>query len=304
MKDFEIAIIKGFREISTPFIDTLLQIITILGEQYVLIAVLAFFYFIVDKKKGQSVAYAIFTSLGLNGAIKGIVKYERPFIYDTSYEPVRKETATGYSFPSGHTQGASVSYVSVALLEKKKWLTISVFILIFLIGLSRIGLGVHFPKDVVFGWIFGIGCAFLCTYLHEKYAKTLKNQMILYLITFAIYFPFIFIFYRSSFEDIKIYRDFYTSYAMFGGYILGVYLEGKFVDFDNKASLKIRLIRLLGAIIFVVITQFGLDKVFPEGYILLDVLRYFLVSFVTLGLYPLVFKNVLFKKIVKSPSEN
>ena len=118
MKDFEISIIKTLRELSTPFIDGLLQTITFLGEQYVLIAVLAVVYFVFDKRAGQRIAYSIFTSISLNGAIKGVVKYERPFVYDTSYEPVRVETATGYSFPSGHTQNSSVTYIS--LLYKRK----------------------------------------------------------------------------------------------------------------------------------------------------------------------------------------
>ncbi|MDD2492511.1 MAG: phosphatase PAP2 family protein [Bacilli bacterium] len=296
MKDFEISIIKTLRELSTPFIDGLLQAITFLGEQYVLIAVLAVVYFIFDKRSGQRIAYAIFTSISFNGAIKGVVKYERPFVYDTSYEPVRVETATGYSFPSGHTQNASVTYTSLALQFKKKWLFWIVGIIIFLIGISRVGLGVHYPKDVLFGWIFGIGCAFLGNYLHHKFEHDFKKLALLYVITFAIFLPFVFIFWRKDFSDIKIYRDFYTGYAMFAGFIAGSLWERKVLDFDCQAPLGKKLIRLLGAIICVMLTQFGLDMLFPEGFILLDMLRYFLVSFVTLGLYPILFKNSLFKK--------
>ncbi|MDD3171035.1 MAG: phosphatase PAP2 family protein [Bacilli bacterium] len=296
MKDFEISIIKTLRSISTPFIDGLLQAITFLGEQYVLIALLAVIYFVIDKKAGQRIAYAIFTSLSLNGSIKGLVKYERPFVYDTSYQPVRVETATGYSFPSGHTQNASVTYTSIALNFKKKWLYWVVGIIIFLIGISRVGLGVHYPKDVIVGWILGIGCAILCNYLHIKFENNLKKRTLLYLITFIIFLPFVFIFWRNSFSEIEIYRDFYTGYAMFGGFIAGSFLEGKYVDFNCKNPLSIKLIRLGGAIICVALTQFGLDFIFPEGYILLDILRYFLVSFVTLGLYPVLFRKTLFKK--------
>ena len=296
MKDFEISIIKTLRELSTPFIDGLLQTITFLGEQYVLIAVLAVVYFVFDKRAGQRIAYSIFTSISLNGAIKGVVKYERPFVYDTSYEPVRVETATGYSFPSGHTQNSSVTYISLALQAKKKWLFWVVGILIFLIGISRVGLGVHYPKDVLFGWILGIGCAFLGNYLHRKFEHDFKKISLLYVISFIIFLPFVFIFWHKDFSDIKIYRDFYTSYSMFAGFVAGSIWERKVLDFDCNAPLRKRLIRLLGAIICVIITEFGLDLVLPEGVILLDMLRYFLVSFVTLGLYPVLFKNSLFKK--------
>lgn len=298
MKDFEISIIKALRDLSTPFIDGLLQAITFLGEQYVLIALLAVVYFIFDKKAGQRIAYAIFTSLSLNGAVKGVVKYERPFVYDTSYDPVRVETATGYSFPSGHTQNASVVYTSIALQFKKKWLAWVLGIIIVLIGLSRVGLGVHYPKDVIVGWIFGIGCAFLGNYLHRKFEDDIKKQALLYVITFALFLPFVFIFWRKDFADIKIYKDFYTGFSMFAGFIIGSLLERKFVDFNCQAPLPKRLLRLFGAIICVLLTQFGLAMVFPAGFILLDMFRYFLVSFVTLGLYPIIFKNNLFKNSV------
>ena len=144
MRNFELDIIRFFRDISIPFIDNLMQIVTFLGEQYVLILVLASIYFVFSKEAGEKIAYTIFTSLGVNNILKGLIKINRPFVTDPTIDAVRVETATGYSFPSGHSQNATVTFSSIAYHFKKRWLWITASILIFLVGISRVVLGVHY----------------------------------------------------------------------------------------------------------------------------------------------------------------
>ena len=71
--------------------------------------------------------------------------------------------APGYSFPSGHTLNSTVTYGLVALvawrsrlpLPVRRILVAGLVVLIVLIGLSRIALGVHYPSDVLAGWLAG-----------------------------------------------------------------------------------------------------------------------------------------------------
>ena len=303
IREFEINILKNLRGISNTFFDNLLQIITFLGEQYVLIGIIAIIYFLYDKEIGRKVAFALFTSLLINNSLKGIVKYPRPFAYDPSLEAVRVETATGFSFPSGHTQLATTLYSSIALhgnLHEKtklsKKLIWFIAILIFsLVGFSRIYLAVHYPKDVIFGIILGLASVFISSYLFKLFKNTLKNEMLVYIAILFIFLPFITIFYDTNFIYIEPYRDFYKAYALFLGFVLATLIDKKYINFTCNTTLKKKLLRLLGAGICLAFIQFGLKLVFPENKIFFDFLRYFLITFVSLGIYPLLFRKNLFR---------
>lgn len=301
MNKFEVEIIKSIRSISVPFLDAIMQIITFLGEQYILVLILAVIYFCYNKQIGQRLAFIIFTSLLINNTIKGLVQRPRPFTVDTTYDPVRRETATGFSFPSGHTQNASTMYTSLALIFKKKWAYIVFPIIIVLVAYSRIHLGVHYPTDVIVGGILGVGIAFGSSALHKKFEDNFKKQMILYISLLVLAIPLLIIFFlRVKDEDnlyqaISIYRDYYIAFSLFLGFTIAVVLEKRFVDFDCDCSLGIKALRLLISGIIVAFIMFGLKLLLPK-HLLCDMLRYFLVTFVSLGIFPIVAKKWLFKK--------
>lgn len=108
-----------------------------------------------DKKWG----YRFITSWGIGEVLNGIIKLTvcayRPWIRSDLIEPAgdSKVAATGYSFPSGHTMVATVTYGTTAVWQKDKrrWIAVLCGILIVLTGFSRNYLGVHTPQDVVVG---------------------------------------------------------------------------------------------------------------------------------------------------------
>lgn len=290
--EFEIQFIKWLQKASSGILDFLAEVITFFGEQYVVIFVLAFIYFVYNKKLGEKIAYTLFLSLGINNALKGVVKAPRPFNVDPNIIGMRQSTATGYSFPSGHTQISSTFYTSIANFIKNKKFWIFTIVLIFLVGLSRIYLGVHFPKDVVVAIILGVGIAFLGSNLYDLFGNNYKTKHILFLVTLLLLFPFAIIFYRSDYASILPFRDFYTNYALFLGFFFATLVEGKYVNFNNDSPLKQKLIRYFVAILLFIIIQFGLKVIFPDENIYFDMLRYFLVTFIPMGIYPLFFKKL------------
>ena len=98
------------------------------------------------------IAAALFTEL-----VKDNVARPRPAL-----DPL--VTASGYSFPSGHTLNSTVTYGLLALVAWRSRLPLAVrrAALVFgvtiplLVGLSRIALGVHWPTDVLAGWLAGV----------------------------------------------------------------------------------------------------------------------------------------------------
>lgn len=301
IRQLELDFLHSLRNISNPFLDTLFEIITILGEESILIGILAIFYFIYDKKIGQIIAYTLFTSLLVNHTVKGLVKYERPFHFDSSLDAVRTETATGYSFPSGHTHQAATLYSSIAKnveVSRKKLLWSCCIVIILLVGFSRLWLAVHYPKDVIVGLILGFMMTYLCSFLYEKFAKSYKNTLILYAISLGIFTPLLFVYFKNSYDEIYVFRNFYICYAMYAGFICAYILEEKYVKFSCNTTLKKKIIRTLGAAVAVLLIKIGLKEflslIFDKS-IFLDMLRYFLMTFVCLGLYPFIFRKNLFK---------
>jgi undecaprenyl-diphosphatase len=91
-------------------------------------------------------------------AVKQLVERARPVT-----EFVTAHGLHDYSFPSGHTTGTTAVYGLAAVLiasrvqpDRRKWVYLGFGTLIFLVGVSRVYLGAHFPTDVLGGWILGI----------------------------------------------------------------------------------------------------------------------------------------------------
>lgn len=148
-------------KIRTPFGDWLLGTLTHLGAETLFIVAALLFFWCLDKKKGY---YLLFT--GLSGVLsvqilKMACRIPRPWVLDPDFTIVEsaREGATGYSFPSGHTQCATGVYGSIAR-SHRNWIVRAVSIAILVtVAFSRMYLGVHTPKDVLVS--LGIGLFFV-----------------------------------------------------------------------------------------------------------------------------------------------
>jgi membrane-associated phospholipid phosphatase len=271
----ELDLIRAVQSIHTPFLDAFFEGITIFGEELFMVPLLAIIYWTMNKKYGETLAYTVFTSLLLNNTLKEMFSFERP-IGKEGIRTLRPETATGKSFPSGHSQNGAATGGAFMIEFKKKWLTLLLGILIFLIGLSRIYLGVHYPKDAVVGILLGLLTAFLCARLLKK-----MKPEVLYTLTFLLFIPAL-IFARSE--------DFIKSFGSYAGFFLGILLEKNYVQFEVKGTPLKKVLRVLIGILLILLIKEGLGAVFPEK-ALYDLLRYFLVTFTAIFLYPLFFKK-------------
>lgn len=299
MNNFEIELINKLRNSVIPAIDGVFKFITNLGGQEILILIIITVYFIFSKKLGQRIAFTIFGSLLVNNSLKVLINRIRPFNHPNANYSVSDSVmshATGMSFPSGHSQNSAVSYFAIAKTFNKKILWIISTVLVILIGLSRVVLGVHYLTDVIVGVILGLLFAIYGSKLHEKYENNFKMQMRLYLITALLFLPFIIIYINKVNTNYVGYKDLFTIYTFYLGYISAVYLEKRFVDFGEEMSLRFRIIRAVIAVFIVLGLLLGLKAVFPKDNIFFDMLRYFMLSFVGLGIYPILTKNLLFKK--------
>lgn len=93
--------------------------------------------------------------------------------------------AGGQSFPSGHSFNAAVVYIAIALAfaamspkRSVRWTLVSVAIVLSMgVAVSRVWLGVHFPSDVMAGWLGGAGWAFLAVAMLQRPAKAVAQSL-------------------------------------------------------------------------------------------------------------------------------
>ena len=157
--------------------------ITALGSSTIIaLIVMAVSGFLILKKEYKSLFFILFASIGGAVAVnllKIFVGRERP-------EFVSLLTAEySMSFPSGHSVISAVVYLSLALLliRIEPSLKIKIYILLIaitttlLVGISRIYLGVHYPTDVIAGWILGLTWALFCMFLSALFETKNKKKL-------------------------------------------------------------------------------------------------------------------------------
>jgi membrane-associated phospholipid phosphatase len=279
--------LKWLKGLRTDFLNEVFEGITLFGEETLIILLVVALWFAVDKKLAQQVFFVTATSLSVNGIIKNFAKVPRPFTKGVSC--VRLDTATGYAFPSGHTQGFATWSSFFAVKFKKTWLTILVAVLVGLVAFSRLYLGAHYPSDVIVGIALGVGIAILGNYLFEK-VKDLKK---LYLGTLLVLTPFIVYF---LFVADPLFADLFKTFGMVGGMVAVSFLDEKTEPLSYDVVWWKKLVRIvLGVVLAVALKEvIKLVNVFDviQISLLIDAVRYFIVVLTVGYLCPLLFKKI------------
>ncbi|MGH4140229.1 phosphatase PAP2 family protein [Clostridium sp.] len=274
----QIEIIKFIQSITSPFLDVFFQIVTMTGEEYFYIIAAAIIFWCVNKKFGYKLGFALLTGTIVNTVLKNLVNASRP-IGVIGIRSLRVQTATGQSFPSGHTQGTSTFWVSWMVQLKRKWIYIFGTIAIILVAFSRMYLGVHYPIDVIGGMIVGTIWVFISNYIFE-YAESTKKTWVLMIIVVPMLIGMIFL--RE--------KTYYTISGTVLGFYIGYVLESKYVQYDVRNTKIKQLIKLLFGLTVLITLKFILKKILPIN-ILADFFRYFVVGlWITIGA-PCIFKR-------------
>ncbi|MCB2214401.1 phosphatase PAP2 family protein [bacterium] len=130
-----------------------MQVITALGYEQFFVLLLPVIYWCMDQAVGLRVGIALLLGTNVNTFFKFLFHNPRPFWISDNIITYSHESSFG--LPSGHAQVAATVWGWLAVEVKKRWFTIAAIALIFLIGFSRLYLGVHFLSDVLLGWLLG-----------------------------------------------------------------------------------------------------------------------------------------------------
>lgn len=264
-----------------------------LGEEVICIGLMGFVYWGLDKKRGERIGAAIMLANLSICMLKNIFSRVRPWAASQNIELLRD--VDGFSFPSGHSANCTSLYPTTAYeFRKQKWLRWAAVLVPLLCGLSRCYVGAHWPTDVIVGLCVGLA-AFAAV---EFGLPRLKNRYGVYLALVAV--GAVGMLYCRT-------NDYYNSFGMLVGFVLGLRFEEKHTRFENTANPAVALLRTaVGGGLYIVLSsliKLAAGGIFPEGtrgFLLMRSVRYGLIVFLLVGVYPYAFR--LEKKLFK-PAE-
>lgn len=163
-----------------PILDPIMQFITSLGDGGILWIIVTAVLLIIPKTRKTGILCLIslgFTVLVNNIILKNLVNRTRPYVAIPDLILITKDPGDA-SFPSGHT-AASFSVAVVMLMTMKKRYGISAIVLASLIALSRLYVGVHYPSDVLGGFVVATLIAVATVEISKPVSKTLEKKLAL-----------------------------------------------------------------------------------------------------------------------------
>lgn len=156
-------LLYALESIRTPVLNKIMALVTNLGGESVFIAAGIIVFWCLSKQCGYYMMTVGFAGTILNQFLKLLFRIPRPWVQDPNFtivESARAE-ATGYSFPSGHTQNAFATLGAPARFYKNTAVRIVLVLLIALTAFSRMYVGVHTPLDVGVSLIIGTVLVFV-----------------------------------------------------------------------------------------------------------------------------------------------
>ena len=245
-----IEVVLWFQQAS-PACDFFFKGFTFLGDEEFFLIFLPFLYWCVDRRTGARLLVLFLVSVYLNSAAKVLAGQPRPFQFDERVKAITSETGGG--LPSGHTQSTVVLWGYLAYCFRKKLLWVLAVVLFIAVPLSRIYLGVHFPTDLIGGYVLGILVLLGFIWLTPHVESRLKDGGFGRQIGAAIIFPVILI--SAGFF---ISPNCLTAGSTLMGFCCGMAMEGRWVGFNSAGPWRKRVLRFPAGIFVLVCLWLGL----------------------------------------------
>ena len=274
--DIEILLwLQGLREAAGPTVEAIANFITELPLSALTYAIPLLLFWCFNKRAGRYLIIAFGASTGLLNTIKVFACVPRPWIVDSRVEPSEAalEGATGYSFPSGHSQITCSVYGGAGWYYRAyRWPLIVGVVLTLLVAFTRCFLGVHTPQDVIVGVLVGVVSLWFASWLLKAFEEgrfdtrvvlgiVLAFVAIMVVVTAVKPYPEV-----EGVDNAKIVLDAYKALGLTAGAALGLFLEGRYVDFSNDCSVRDKVIRVVISLVLVVLIYLACQLLKVAGF--------------------------------------
>jgi len=268
------------QEFRTPILNKLVEFITITAEETLIIVVMCIIFWCISREYGYKLILSVVIAAVSNSALKTILNVDRPWIKDDRIIPIRQETATSSSMPSGHTQTGSSMWFSISRSFRKKLLIIISYVMMISIAASRVYLSVHTPQDVLVALVLSVVGVLLA---HRLVDIALKNNST-FVFTILALIGFIGLFFFKG-------EAYYKMTGLLIAFPLAFFLENKYVVFQAKAKFYKQILKIVIGFIVVLIFKEGLKFILPES-VIFEAVRYFFVGISAIYLAPQIFVSL------------
>lgn len=295
-------LLKLLEGVRTPLLDEALGAVTYLGGETVFMLAAMVAYWCYNKSFGYYMMSVGFTGTALNQFLKLVCRVPRPWVRDPSFtivESARAE-ATGYSFPSGHTQNAVTIFGTIAHWFRSTAVRWTALAVILAVAFSRMYLGVHTPVDV----LFSLAAGSVLTFALYPLIQRAEKQPFLYFYLFggmlviaAAYTVFIECYPFAPGLDAENFlsarKNAYTLLGAVSGLCVAFPIERRYVQFVPQAPwwgqvLKVSL-GLVGVVLLKTFLKAPLAALFG-GHQATDAVRYFFIVVFAITIWPLTFR--------------
>jgi membrane-associated phospholipid phosphatase len=291
--------LRLLESIRIPVLNEFMLSITLLGEETAFLVVALIVFWCVDKRRGYYLLSVGFIGTLANQFMKLWFRIPRPWVLDEKFTILEqaREAASGYSFPSGHTQSAVGTFGAIAYTAKNKilrWVCIAISLLA---PFSRMYIGVHTPQDVFIAAAMAVALIVVLRSVvldrDGKYIPVLMGIMTVLAIAylcFVEFYPF-----PEDIDAHNLASGIKNAYTLLGALLgmLAVYaVDEKWLHFQTKAVLWAQVLKVVGGLILVLAIKSGTKDILNIllGESVGRSARYFLIVIAAGILWPLTFK--------------
>ncbi len=300
------SVLYALESIRHPILDALVSVITLCGEELIFMAVGMIVFWCINKYQGYFLLSIGFLGTVINQFLKMLFRFPRPWVRDPNFTIVEsaREAASGYSFPSGHTQTSVGLFGGIARWNKNTALRIAMIALCVLVPFSRLYLGVHTPLDVGVSIVLALLMIFVGYPLFQKASESPKIMYTLLgvMTAFVLAFLFFVTFYQFPAEVYlpenihnleSAQKNAFTLTGCALGLIAVYTVDHYFTHFPTQAVWWAQLLKIVGGLVAVLlvkeVVRAPLEWLIPHV-LCARLVRYFLMVVIGGVVWPMTFK--------------
>jgi undecaprenyl-diphosphatase len=284
-------------ELRTPFLDAFFSVFTELGGETMFMVIGLIVFWCVDKRKGHYLLFVALCGTVFNQALKIKFGIPRPWVLDPEFQIVEaaRAEATGFSFPSGHTQNAVGIFGGIARFCEKTLCKALFIVIALLVAFSRMYLGVHTPLDV------GVSLIVAAVLVLALYRPMMRVRSLTKLWLLALIPTLLYLFYADAVARASLPLPEYAEAVKNGWCMLGAisgcaaitFVDERFIGFETKAVWWAQILKVVFGLALVVavksLLKAPLYALLGQGSGIADAIRYCAMVLAAGALWPVSF---------------